>query len=87
MRRSSPKAVTELSSQAASGWAETWLWAKIVERSGSSPVAISQAKPASVDSRSVSGSKSVVIECRSTTQKNASPPEARASSCVCRYWR
>jgi hypothetical protein len=37
MRRSSPKLVTDDSSQFASAWAVTWLWAKIVERSGSSP--------------------------------------------------
>ena len=79
--------MTALSSHAPSGCAGTWLCAKTVDLAGSTPVAISQAKTESVDSRSTSGSNGVVIECRSTTQKNASPPAASASSCVWRYCR
>ena len=82
IRRSSPKLVTEPSSQAASAWAVTWLWTNTVERSGSMPVAKSIAAPSSVASWSASGSKAVVIECRSTMQKKASP-----WSCVARYCR
>ena len=82
MRRSSPKLVTALNSHAASACATTWLCAKTVERSGSRPVAKSIAAPASVYSRSSSGWNDVVIECRSTMQKNASP-----CSCVATYCR
>src|SRR5919198_1043012 len=55
IRRSSPKLVTEPSSQAASGWALTWLWTKTVERSGSRPVANSIAARSRVESRSSAG--------------------------------
>ena len=41
IRPSSPKLVTVESSQLASACAVTWLCAKIVDRSGSSPVAMS----------------------------------------------
>jgi hypothetical protein len=82
MRRSSPKLVAALRSHAASACAVTWLCAKTVERSGWRPVAKSIAAPASVYSRSCAGSIGVVIECRSTMQKNASP-----SSCVAAYCR
>ena len=68
--------VTELSSQFASAWAVTWLWTKTVERSGSSPLANSIAPVLIVASRSSAGSCSTLIECRSTTQKNASSPRS-----------
>jgi hypothetical protein len=56
IRRSSPRLVTEPSSQAASAWAVTWLWTKTVERSGSMPVAKSIAARSSVRSRRSAGS-------------------------------
>jgi len=74
--------VTAPSSHAASACAFTWLWTNTVERSGSRPVAKSHAPTERVDSVSTSGSKGVVIECMSTTQKKASP-----CSCVATYWR
>ena len=82
IRFSWPKLVTPPSSQAASAWAGTWLCAKTVERSGSSPVANSIAARSSVFSRKSCGSYSTLIECRSTMQKNPSP-----RSCVAAYWR
>jgi len=39
----------ELSSQAVSGWAGTWLWTKTVERSASRPLAKRIAASDSVD--------------------------------------
>ena len=82
IRFSWPKLVTPPSSQAASACAGTWLCAKTVERSGSSPVANSIAARSSVFSRKSCGSYSTLIECRSTMQKKPSP-----RSCVAAYWR
>jgi hypothetical protein len=82
IRRSSPKLVTEPSSQAASGCAGAWLCTNTVEREGSSPVAKSIAARFSVCSRSSSGSCSTVTEWRSTMQKKASPRSWMAA-----YWR
>ena len=82
IRLSWPRLVTADSSQAASACAETWLWQKTVERSGSRPAAKSIAARSTVEVRSVSGSCSTEIECRSTMQKKASP-----CSCRSTYWR
>ena len=78
IRPSWPYEVTAESSQLASACAVTWLCANTVDRSGSSPVAMSIANRSSVRSWRSRGSWSTVIECRSTMQKNASP-----CSCVC----
>src|SRR6266511_3302058 len=71
IRRSSPMVATEESNHAVSECADTWLCTNTVERSRSSVV-----------SRSSCGSYGTVIECRSTTQMNASP-----CSWVAAYWR
>ena len=81
---------SQVTAHAEAAWllgAATWLWTNTVERSGSSPVAKSIAARSSVERRRFSGSYVTVIECRSTMQKNASPPDASASSCVAAYWR
>ena len=68
MRLSSPSGVTLLSSQLSSACSITSAWRKRMQRSGSSPAAISVAAVSYVRSRSSAGSYGTVTACRSTMQ-------------------